>query len=155
VGQALTSGGDFSLRYDSRRVDASASYSLVVAKGYDEEKGRFTDLSSRVPHQVNLSAAWTAPVIETTFRLATNWNAPQLTGASMGSSGSSGRTPDFLMASLRISRFFFKERLEIYAGARNLLNNVHFLKGSDGETQEDYYGLRDGIIFFAGGCFKW
>ncbi|MDR2159960.1 MAG: TonB-dependent receptor [Treponema sp.] len=155
VGRAITTGGDLSLRYNGRRVDASAAYSLVVAKGYDEEKGRYVDLSSRVPHQVHLSAAWTVPVIETTLRLAANWNAPQLTGAGMGSSGEEGKTPDFLMTSLRVSKTLFKERLEIYAGARNVLNNVHFFKGSGGETQKDYYGLRDGIIFFAGGYFKW
>ncbi|MDR1618086.1 MAG: TonB-dependent receptor [Treponema sp.] len=153
VGQALTSGGDFSLRYGGKRVNASAAYSLGVAKEYAE--GRYTDLTGRVPHQVNLSAAWTVPVIETTFRLAANWNAPQLTGVSMGSSGGSGQTPDFLMTSLRVSKFFFRERLEIYCGVKNLLNNIHFLKGSNGETQKDYYGLRDGIIFFAGGYFKW
>jgi outer membrane receptor for ferrienterochelin and colicins len=157
VGRAITTGGDLSLRYNSRRLDVSAVYSLTVAKEYDEEGDRYTDLASRVPHQINLSAAWTVPVIETGIRIGLAWNAPQLTGAGMGDgdADSGGKTPDFLMANLRISKFFFKERLEIYAGLRNLLNNVHFIKGSGGETQEEYYGLRDGIIFFFGGGFKW
>ncbi|MDR1899146.1 MAG: TonB-dependent receptor [Treponema sp.] len=150
VGTALTTGADLSLRWDGRRFDAFAAYSLTVAKGYDENRGRYIDLTSRVPHQIHLNAAYTVPVLETTVRLSANWNAPQRI-----SYDDDTWTPDFLMTSLRLSRFFFKERLEVYGGIRNLLNNLHFMEGSDGESQKDYYGLRDGIIFFVGGAFKW
>jgi outer membrane receptor for ferrienterochelin and colicins len=150
VGRAITTGGDLSLRYNGRRINASAAYSLIAAKEYVEDRDRYIDLAGRVPHQINLAASWKIPVIETTFRLSANWNAPQLV-----SFDDDTWTPDFLMTSLRVSKFFFKERLEVYGGVRNLLNNVHFLEGSGGETQKEYYGLRDGIIFFAGGYFKW
>ncbi|MDR0600776.1 MAG: TonB-dependent receptor [Treponema sp.] len=149
VGEAITAGEELSLRYQGERLDVFAAYSLTVAKEYDKERFRYIDLASRVPHQVNLMVSYTIPVIETTVRLNANWNSPQLI-----SYDDNTWTPDYLMAGLRISRFFFGERLEIYGGIRNLLDNIHFLKSSAGETQRDYYGLRDGIIFFAGGNFK-
>jgi outer membrane receptor for ferrienterochelin and colicins len=59
------------------------------------------------------------------------------------------------MVNLRVSKFFFDKKLEVYAGIQNLLDNAHFTKGSDGETQEDYFGLRYGRIYSVGGIVKW
>jgi outer membrane receptor for ferrienterochelin and colicins len=150
VGTALTTGGEFSVRYQGKGLNFYAAYSLTIAKEHREEEDDYIDLASRVPHQVNLSVSWTVPVIETALRLGANWNAPQLI-----SYDDATYTPDYLMASLRISKFFFTDRLEIYGGIRNLLNNVHFLEGTEGQTQKEYYGLRDGMLFFIGGNFKW
>jgi outer membrane receptor for ferrienterochelin and colicins len=150
VGRAITTGGDLSLKYKTKRLDLSGAYNLTIAKGYDEEAGAYTDLSSRVPHQVTLSGAYTIPKIETTLGLRINWSSPQFISVAEGT-----HTPDYLTASFRVSKHLFKKRLEFYGGIQNLLNNLHFVKGSDGRNQEEYYGLRDGTIFFIGGNFKW
>ena len=154
VGRAITTGGDVSVKYNGTRLRLSGAYNLTVAKGYNEETGAYDDLTSRVPHQVSLAAAYTIPFIETTAAVRANWNAPQKAGA--GTDGSTeGHTPDYLMLTARLSKLFFSNRLEVYAAAHNLLNNIHFVEGSEGQTQRDYYGLRDGIIFSLGGRFKW
>ncbi|MDR2482450.1 MAG: TonB-dependent receptor [Treponema sp.] len=154
VGRAITTGGDLSLKYSTKRLRIMAAYSLTIAKGYDEEAGGYTDLLSRVPHQISLSAAYTIPVIETTASLRANWNAPQLAGGGMDGSAS-GHSPDYLILNFRIAKFFFQEKLEVYGGIQNLLNNAHFIEGSEGQSQRDYYGLREGIIFSIGAGFKW
>jgi outer membrane receptor for ferrienterochelin and colicins len=153
VGKAITTGGDISIRFNVKRVKLLIAYSLVIAKGVDEETGEYNDLSGRVPHQVTLSAAYTIPVIETIASLRATWNAPQLAGSGMDGS-SEGHTPDYLMVNLRVAKFLFSDKLEVYGGVQNLLNNIHFVKGSAGQTQRDYFGLRDGIIFTLGAAFK-
>jgi outer membrane receptor for ferrienterochelin and colicins len=149
VGEAITTGGDLSLRYTGERLKLSGVYNLTIAKGYDEDEDAYVDLAGKVPHQVTLTAGYTIPVIETDVSLRSNWNAPRL------HSIDEGHTPDYLMVSLRISKFFFGKKLEVYGGVQNLLNNIHFIEGTDGESQRDYFGLRDGIIFSLGGIFKW
>jgi outer membrane receptor for ferrienterochelin and colicins len=150
VGKAITAGGDVSFRFNGKRLKAMAAYDLTIARGYDEETDTYKDLTSRVPHQVSASVAYTIPVIETTALVRLNWNAPQRI-----SDTEHDVTPDYLMASIRVSKYFFKEKLEVYAGVQNALNNIHFIKGTGGLTQKDYYGLRDGIIFSLGANFKW
>ena len=154
VGRAITTGGDLSIKYNAKRLRLSGAYNLTIAKGYNEESGEYDDLLSRVPHQVSLAAAYTIPFIETTAALRANWNAPQKAGG--GTDGSTdGHSPDYLMVNFRLSKFFFKDRLEVYGGIQNLLDNIHFVEGSEGQSQRDYYGLRDGIIFSLGAGFKW
>jgi outer membrane receptor for ferrienterochelin and colicins len=154
VGQAITAGGDLSIKFNTKRVNLMAAYNLVIAKGWDDETGAYTDLTGRVPHQVSLSAGYTIPVIETTISLRANWNAPMLAAGGMDGS-TEGHTPDYLILNLRLSKLFFDKKLEVYGGIQNLLNNIHFVKGSAGQTQRDYFGLRDGIIFSLGAAFKW
>jgi outer membrane receptor for ferrienterochelin and colicins len=72
-----------------------------------------------------------------------------------GSSSDKTYTPDFFMVNLRISKTFFSERVEIYGGIQNLLSNMHFVKSTEGQNQEDYYGLAYGRIFTIGAGFKW
>jgi outer membrane receptor for ferrienterochelin and colicins len=156
VGKAITSGGDLSLRYNGGRIKAHASYNLTVAREYSESEGEWIDLASRVPHQINFSLAYTVPFIETTIQGNAVWNSPQLIGAGMGGgTGGNTYTPDYLMANLRVSKFFFGETLEIFVGVQNVLNNLHFVESSDGQNQEDYYGLREGMIFSLGAGMKW
>jgi outer membrane receptor for ferrienterochelin and colicins len=73
----------------------------------------------------------------------------------MNNDGNGGQTPDYLMVNFRLSKFFFNNKLEVFGRIQNLLNNLHFIKGTDGQTQRDYFGLKDGIIFSFGGSFKW
>jgi outer membrane receptor for ferrienterochelin and colicins len=150
VGRAITTGGDVSLRYNGSRLKAALSYNLTVAKEFDEDTDDWIDLASRTPHQVSASVSYLIPVIETSVQARVNWNAPQLI-----SFADQTYTPDYLLVNLRIAKTFFDEKLELYGGVQNALNNVHFVKSTEGQNQEDYYGLRDGIIFSIGAAFKW
>jgi outer membrane receptor for ferrienterochelin and colicins len=121
-----------------------------VAKELDETTDDWIDLASRVPHQVTANVSYRIPVIETSVQGQANWNSPQLISYT-----DKTYTPDYLMVNLRIAKTFFKEKLEVYGGAQNVLNNIHFVNSTEGQTQEEYYGLRDGIIFTLGAGFKW
>jgi outer membrane receptor for ferrienterochelin and colicins len=150
VGRAITTGGDVSLTFNGSRFKTALTYSLTLAKEFDEPSDDWIDLPSRVPHQVTASVSYRIPVIETTVQARINWNSPQLI-----SFADKTYTPDYLMVNLRIGKTFFSEKLELYGGVQNVLNNIHFVKGTENQTQENYYGLRDGIVFSAGAIFKW
>jgi outer membrane receptor for ferrienterochelin and colicins len=157
VGRAITTGGDVSLAFNGSRLKTALTYSLTLAKEFDEDADEWIDLASRVPHQLTASVSYLIPVIETTVQGRVNWNSPQLISSSGmgGVSGGKTYTPDYLLVNLRIAKTFFGEKLEIYGGVQNALNNIHFVKSTDGRNQEDYYGLRDGVIFSIGAVFKW
>ena len=53
-----------------------------------------------------------------------------------------------------ISKKFWDEKLEVYVGVNNILNNLHFKKGTNGETQKDYYGLNEGTLLRVGAKLK-
>ncbi|MDR1129002.1 MAG: TonB-dependent receptor [Treponema sp.] len=158
VGRAITSGGDLSLRFNGSRLKSSLTYSYTLAREYDQTEKTWTELAGRVPHQISASVSYLIPVVETSVQTRITWNSPQLIGSEMGSSATDNyRTPDFLMVNLRISKMFFDEKFELYAGVQNLLSNFHFVKSTDPsqQNQEDYYGLRYGRIFSIGAVFKW
>jgi outer membrane receptor for ferrienterochelin and colicins len=148
VGRAITTGGNLSLRYNGGRIKTTLTYNYTLAKELDGDT--WIDLASRVPHQVNTAVSYTIPVIETSVQAQANWNSPQLI-----SYADKTYTPDYLMVNLRIAKTFFGEKLEIYGGVQNTLNNVHFVKSTENKNQEDYYGLRDGIVFSIGAAFTW
>ncbi|MDR0630103.1 MAG: TonB-dependent receptor [Treponema sp.] len=150
VGRAITAGGDVSLRYNGSRLKTALTYNYTLAKELEEDRDTWIELASRVPHQVSASVSYCIPVIETTAQARVNWNAPQLINYA-----DKTYTPDYLMVNLRIGKTFFGEKLEIYGGVQNVLNNIHFVKSTGNQTQEDYYGLRDGIILSIGAGFTW
>jgi outer membrane receptor for ferrienterochelin and colicins len=150
VGRAITTGGDLSLRYNGSRLTTALTYNYTLAKELDEDTDNWIDLASRVPHQANVTVSYRIPVIETSVQAQANWNSPQLI-----SYADQTYTPDYLMVGLRVAKTFFGEKLEVYGGVRNALNNLHFVKSTENQNQEDYYGLRDGVIFSIGAAFKW
>jgi outer membrane receptor for ferrienterochelin and colicins len=150
VGEAITAGGDVSLRYNGRRFKTALTYNYTLAKELEADTDTWIDLASRVPHQVTAAVSYLIPFIETSVQARVNWNSPQLI-----SYADQTYTPDYLMVNLRIAKTFFGEKLEVYGGVQNVLNNIHFVKSTENQTQEDYYGLRDGIIFSIGAGFTW
>jgi outer membrane receptor for ferrienterochelin and colicins len=156
VGRAITAGGDVSLRFNGSRLKTTVTYNYTMAREYDETQETYIDLPSRVPHQVSASVSYLIPFIETTVQARVNWNSPQLISQGMGG-GSTAKTytPDYLMVNLRVSKTFFDEKLEIYGGIENALNNIHFVESTEKQNQEDYYGLRYGRIFSIGAAIKW
>jgi outer membrane receptor for ferrienterochelin and colicins len=155
IGKAMTAGGDFSLRLKKKRVAASMSYSYGLAKEWNTTDDEWTDIVSRVPHRISASVLYTVPFVETDVSLRINWNSPQLAGAGMAATNTAATyTPDYFMVNLRVSKMLFNKHLEVYSGAKNLLDNINFINASDGKSQRDYFGLRDGVIFYLGGTFR-
>ena len=57
------------------------------------------------------------------------------------------------MVGFNASKKFLDEKLEAYVDLDNMLNNIHFIKGSNKETQSFYYGLAEGITLRIGGKY--
>ncbi len=149
VDKALTYGGEFSISSDLDRFKIKVGYAYTGAVFYDELSKSWQDLALRVNHRITAQAEYQIPVIETLFSVSAQWNSPQLL-----SSGTNYYTPDFLMLSSDISKKFFDEKLLVYLGINNILNNLHFIKGTNGENQKDYYGLNEGTVLRLGAKLK-
>ena len=149
VDKAMTYGGDFSAGTELDRFKIKIGYAYTGAKFFDAPTARWENLALRVNHRVTAYTSYRIPVIETEVALNMQWNSPQLLTAK-----SAYYTPDYLMAGLDISKKFLDEKLEIYTALDNMLNNIHFIKGTNNETQKQYYGLTDGIVLRVGGKYN-
>lgn len=145
VDKALTFGGGISVHSKFKRTVLGASYAYTGAMGYSASHGKYIDLAARVPHRVTASALYTIPVIETDVSLRIEWNSPELIDYDLAI-----YSPDFLMAGLTIDKKFLKNKIDVYARVDNMLNNVHFKKGSLNTTQKEHFGLHHGVIFAGG-----
>ncbi|WP_407426289.1 TonB-dependent receptor plug domain-containing protein [Treponema sp.] len=145
VDKAVTYGGELSLSSDWDVFKIKAGYALTFAKYFDEQIDSWENLALRVKHRITASAEYTVPVIETTLSVNAQWNSPQLL-----SSGTDYYTPDYFMLGADISKKFWDEKLTVYFGIDNILNNLHFKKGTNGENQKDYYGLTEGTVLRLG-----
>ena len=148
VDKAITFGGDISAGTEIDRFKAKAGYAYTGAKFYDSGTSRWEDLALRVAHRVTANVSYLIPSAETEVSLNVQWNSPQLLTAKSGY-----YTPDYLMVGFNASKKFLDEKLEVYAGLDNMLNNIHFIKGSNNETQAFYYGLAEGITLRIGGKY--
>lgn len=148
VDKAITFGGDISAGTEIDRFKAKAGYAYTGAKFYDAGTSRWEDLALRVAHRVTANVSYLIPSAETEVSLNVQWNSPQLLTAKSGY-----YTPDYLMVGFNASKKFLDEKLEVYAGLDNMLNNIHFVKGSNNETQAFYYGLAEGIMLRVGGKY--
>ena len=145
VDKAITYGGEFSVCTELDRFKGKAGYALTQAKSFDKNEEEWQDLALRVRHRITVSAEYLIPVLETSFSANAQWNSKQLL-----SSGTNYYTPDYLMLNASLSKKFWDEKLEVYFGADNILNNMHFKKGTNGENQEKYYGLEEGVTLRLG-----
>ncbi|MEL3906442.1 MAG: TonB-dependent receptor [Treponema sp.] len=148
VDKAITYGGDFAMGTDMDRFKTKIGYAYTGAKFFDAPAARWENLALRVNHRVTVYMSYRIPVIETEIGLTLQWNSPQLLTAK-----TKYYTPDYLMAALDISKKFLDERFEVYTALDNMLNNLHFIKGTNNETQKQYYGLTDGIVLRVGGKY--
>lgn len=149
VDKAMTYGGDISISSDMDRLNVKVGYAYTGAKFFDKDTAGWENLALRVPHRLTAHVAYRIPVIETTAALNVQWNSPQLLTAKSGY-----YTPDYFMVGFDVSKKFLDEKLEVYVGVDNMLNNIHFVEGTNGETQKKYYGLADGIGVRIGGKYN-
>ncbi|MDC7218676.1 MAG: TonB-dependent receptor [Spirochaetales bacterium] len=150
--EAITAGVDVSAQYAKGGWKGSIGYSWGLAKYNDDDTDGFEDLSGRSPHQVKGDVTYTLPDWKTKARLSAQWLAPELIDEDDG-----GYSPDYFMVDLRLEQPFLKDRLSLYGEVGNLLNNYHFIEGTEEgeESQEDYYGLYDGMIFTLGARYTY
>ncbi|MCR5613540.1 TonB-dependent receptor [Treponema sp.] len=149
VDKAMTYGAEINLSTELERFKGKIGYAYTEAKFYNKPSDDWQDLALRVRHRVTLSVEYLIPVIETSVSLNAQWNSRQLL-----SMGTDYYTPDYLMVGASISKKFWDDRIEIYFGADNVLNNIHFIKGTNGETQKTYYGLEEGTMLRLGARLK-
>ena len=149
VDKAITFGADINLSTELERFKGKIGYAYTEAKAYDKTTDDWQDLALRVRHRITLSLEYLIPVIETSVSLNAQWNSKQLL-----SMGTEYYTPDYLLVGASVSKKIWDEKLEIYFGADNVLNNIHFIKGTNGETQKTYYGLEEGTILRLGAKLK-
>ncbi len=149
VDKAITYGGDIGASYKYDRFDAKAGYAYTAAKAYDEESGKWEDLALRVTHRITASAGYMIPKIEAKLSVNAEWNSKQLVTV-----GKSDYTPDYLMLGATLSKTFWEEKIEAYIRGDNLLNNKNFKDGTDGQNQEEYFGLKDGTTVSVGARIK-
>ena len=145
VDKAITFGGEISVSSDLDRFKLKTGYAYTEAKYYNNVSNNWENLALRVRHRITASAEYKIPVIETLFSVRAQWNSPQLL-----SMETNYYTPDYMMLGADISKKFWNENLEIYLGVDNILNNLHFVKGTNGETQKSYYGLNEGTVLRTG-----
>lgn len=147
IDEAITFGGDASLSLKWERLSSKIGYAYTGAK--QKIGDGFEDLTLRVPHRITFNINYMIPKIETKVALSAEWNSPRLYNVKENT-----HTPDYFMAGFLVEKSFMGEKLTVYGRIDNLLNNVHFIKGNCGEnigeTQEDYFALKDGIIFSLG-----
>lgn len=149
IDKAMTYGASVSAAAELDRLELKAGYAYTAAKSYNDDEDEWQDMGLRSAHRITLSAGYMVPVAETKVSLNGEWNSPQLI-----SSGGDTKTPDYLMVGLRLSKKLFDEKLEVYARADNLLDNLSFRDGTNGENQKSYYGLNDGRTFTLGAMLK-
>lgn len=149
VDKAITYGANAGVSYKYSRFDAKLGYAYTVAKAYNDDTDEWEDMTLKVTHSINASAGCMIPVVEAKLSINGQWNSKQLI-----TQGGSDYTPDYLMLSATLSKLFWEERVEAYVRGDNLLNNKSFTDGTDGTTQEDYYGLYDGITVSVGARIK-
>ena len=148
VDKAITYGGDFSAGTELDRFKTKIGYAYTGAKFFDAPTTRWENLALRVNHRVTVDMSYCIPVIETEISFNMQWNSPQLLTAK-----SAYYTPDYFMTGLNISKKFLDEQLDVYMAVDNMLNNIHFIKGTNNETQKQYYGLTDGVVLRLGGKY--
>lgn len=148
VDKAITYGASVSLNASLNNLEFKLGYTFSKAKSFNDDLDSWQDLALRSTHRITARASYLIPFIETKFSVNGEWNSPQIL-----STGTALKTPDYFMIASTLSKRFFDEKLEVYFRCDNLLDNLNFVNGTNGENQKTYYGLNDGRTFTLGARF--
>lgn len=149
VDKAITYGGEIYLTTELERFKGKIGYAYTQARSFEDASSSWQELALRVHHRITLSGEYLIPLLESTLSVNAQWNSKQLI-----STGTQYYSPDYLMLNATLTKKIWNDKLEIYFAADNILNNLHFQKGTNGENQKAYYGLEEGLIFRLGGKLK-
>ena len=159
IDRVMTTGGDFSIQYQWKWIETALTYTIAGMYNYDPQNKRYYNGAYFVPHQIKLNITGIIPVSLTRITLGINWDAPQNIRSGYDIRAADKlkltdenyiKSPDKLLLNLHISQKFWSDRIEVYAGIKNMLNNISFTKGTDGRTMKDFYGLQEGIVGYFG-----
>lgn len=144
IGKAITYGATIGISGKFDRLGFKAGYAFTGAKLINNDE--YKDLTYRIPHRVTASVSYLVPVAETLLYVNGEWNSPQLVSAE-----DDNYSPDYLVLSAGIDKKFWNDRIDLYCRAENILNNAHFIEGSKGENQKEFFSMYKGVVFSFGG----
>ncbi|CEM62461.1 TonB-dependent receptor [Treponema phagedenis] len=159
IDRVMTVGGDFSIQYNWKWIETGVTYTIAGMYNYDTDNKRYYRGAYFVPHQIKFNLTGIIPKSLTRITLGLHWDSPQniRDGFDIRAADKIKLTdekyitsPDKLLVNLHISQKLWQDRIELYAGIKNMLNNISFAKGSDGRSMKDFYGLKEGIIGYFG-----
>ncbi len=148
IGEVISTGYNLQGNYNSGNWNTSLSYNYLFMRSIEE--GELVELTGKVPHQVKGSVAYTIPCSKTTYSLNATWYAPSVRNVDEET-----KSPDYLIANIRVEQPLLEDRLSIYGGVKNLLNNFSFTNGEDDESMEDAFGTSDGVVVYVGARYQY
>ena len=155
VDKALTYGGDVKIKLTLNNYTGSISYAYTRALGYDDYYGIYEDLTGRVPHSINIDSSYSFELIGLRIFGTAIWEAPRIISKTQYYTY---KSPDKLLFFLGVEKTL-GEYFEVYIRGDNVLNNLHFIKGSggayEGMSQEEYFEVYDGFTMAFGGRLKY
>lgn len=164
IDRVMTTGGDFSLQYQWEWVETALTYTIAGMYNYDQKNNRYYNGAYFIPHQIKYTITGIIPVWLTRITLGIHWDAPQNIRSGYDIRAADKlkltdenyiKSPDKLLVNLHISQKFWHNRIEVYAGIKNMLNNTSFTKGTDGRAMKDFYGLQEGVVGYFGVGIKY
>ena len=159
IDRVMTTGGEFSIQYQGKWIETALTYAIAGMYNYNRETARYYKGAYFVPHQVKYSITGIIPEALTRITLGINWDAPQSIRSGFDVRAADKikltdenyiKSPDKLLINLHVSQKFWHDRIEVYAGIKNILNNASFIKGTDGRSMEDFYGLKESVAGYFG-----
>lgn len=150
VNEAVSVSTSVSARLLLEDWRASLTYTNLFIR--QTEEGRWIEINGKAPHQVMASVAYTFPTIGTNLSLNGTWHAPKPGGKNNILDGT--YSSDYLMVNFRVEQPLLEDSLLLYAGIRNMLNNISFVKSSEGETMADGYESDEGLVIYLGARYQ-
>ena len=129
---------------------ASLTYTNLFIR--QTEEGQWIEINGKSPHQVMASLAYTIPGIKTNLSLNGTWHAPKPGGKNNILDGT--YSSDYLMINFRGEQPLLDDALVVYGGIKNMLNNISFVKGTNGETMADGYESDEGLVLYLGARYQ-
>lgn len=154
VNEAVSVNTSISAKLLLENWRASLTYTNLFIRQTDENNdGKWIEINGKAPHQVMASVAYTFPTIGTNLSLNGTWHAPKPGGKNNILDGA--YSSDYLMVNLRVEQPLLEDSLLVYGGIRNMLNNVSFVKGSNGETMADGFESDEGLVIYLGARYQY
>jgi len=151
VNEAVSVNTSISAKLLLENWRASLTYTNLFIR--QTEEGKWIEINGKAPHQVMASVSYTVPAIGTNLSLNGTWHAPKPGGKNNILDGT--YSSDYLMVNFRVEQSLLEDSLLVYGGIRNMLNNVSFVKGSNGETMADGFESDEGLVIYLGARYQY
>ncbi|MBR1403135.1 MAG: TonB-dependent receptor [Treponema sp.] len=154
-GNVISTGANLKAEYKKGAWNAYLAYNYLFMRQIVD--GDFEEITGKIPHQIKGSVTYSIEKTRTDVNLNAFWYAPRSrsTTYDYGSGTSATRTSDYFKVNARIDQHLWGEHLTLYAGVKNLLNSISFVKSNAGQTMKESFGSGDGITFYLGAKYAW